>query len=216
MHRQPSLFGVEANDPAPGDLAGLLAGPGTLGRMGGTARVSVVVDAAWRVHVLVAELVRRGLTASWQPAGEGRYLVRTAYSIRLAGLARAWSGDGTGKRPPVPLHLAGHALRLWVAAAGSASPGPTASPARSSPPGGGSAAPDGYELRLGPDDQMCWSAVGAALHAAGLSAALLSPVGGPPAYRITGRRRLERLAELVGPPPDTVPPGAWPAVPGRR
>ena len=204
MHRQPSLFGVEANDPTPGDLAGLLAGPGTLGRMGGTARISVVVDGAWRVHVLVAALVRRGLTASWQPAEQGRFLVRSAYSTRLAVLARAWSGDGPGKRPPVPLHLGGHALRLWVAAAGSASPGAP-----------GEAEPAGYELRLGPDGEACWSAVGAALRAAGLSAALVSPLGATPAYRITGRRRLERLAELVGPPADTVPAGVWPMVPGR-
>ncbi|MGH3681573.1 MAG: hypothetical protein ACRDT2_15180, partial [Natronosporangium sp.] len=68
MHpRQPSLFAADACDPVPEDLAGLLAGPGELGRMGGTARVDVPVDAGWRVHVLVAELARRGLPASWQP-----------------------------------------------------------------------------------------------------------------------------------------------------
>ena len=63
--RQLSLFGAEAADPSLADLAGLLAGPGEVGRMGGTARVSVVVDAAWRVHVLVAELVARG----WRSRG---------------------------------------------------------------------------------------------------------------------------------------------------
>ena len=57
--RQPSLFSTEAADPALADLAGLLAGPGEVGRMGGTARISDVVDAAWRVHVLVAELAGR-------------------------------------------------------------------------------------------------------------------------------------------------------------
>jgi hypothetical protein len=64
--RQLSIFGAETTEPSPADLAGLLAGPGQIGRMGGTARVSVPVDAAWRVHVLVAELVRRGLVVSWQ------------------------------------------------------------------------------------------------------------------------------------------------------
>ena len=67
LGRQLPFFGAETTEPSPADLAGLLAGPGVLGRMGGTARVSVQVDAAWRVHVLVAELVARGLTAHWRP-----------------------------------------------------------------------------------------------------------------------------------------------------
>jgi hypothetical protein len=65
--RQLPIFGAETTEPSPLDLAGLLAGPGRLGRMGGTARVSVRVDAAWRVHVLVAELVARGLVVTWRP-----------------------------------------------------------------------------------------------------------------------------------------------------
>ena len=65
--RQLSIFGVEAADPSLADLAGLLTGPGRLGRMGGTARVAVRVDAAWRVHVLVEELVSRGLVVTWAP-----------------------------------------------------------------------------------------------------------------------------------------------------
>jgi hypothetical protein len=63
--RQLSIFGAETTEPSPADLAGLLAGPGRLGRMGGTARVSVTVDAAWRVHALVTELVSRGLVVNW-------------------------------------------------------------------------------------------------------------------------------------------------------
>ncbi|BEL10296.1 hypothetical protein Q0Z83_084870 [Actinoplanes sichuanensis] len=70
--RQLSMFGAETTEPSPADLAGLLAGPGHLGRMGGTARVSVRVDAAWRVHVLVSELVARGLAATWEPIEEVR------------------------------------------------------------------------------------------------------------------------------------------------
>lgn len=186
--RQPSLFGVAATDPAPEDLAGLLAGPGELGRMGGTARVGVVVDAAWRVHALVADLARRELPASWQPTGEpprDGFQVRTAYSTRLVALAQAWR-DG----PPPGLHLGGQALRLWVAAAGSPST-------------------DGFLLGLG-RAEASWPAVGAALRAAGLAAALVVAADAPPAYRVTGRRRLARLAELVGDPPPTAPAGAWP------
>jgi hypothetical protein len=177
--RQPSLFGVEATDPAPEDLAGLLAGPGELGRMGGTARVCVTVDAAWRVHALMDEFARRDLPAGW----EDGFVVRTAYTARLVPLAETWR-DG----PPAGLHLGGQALRLWVAASGAPSP-------------------DGYLLRLG-GTELAWQAIGAALAAAGLSAALV--LRGDPAYRVTGRRRLARLAELVGEPPPAAPPTVWP------
>ncbi|WP_438870745.1 hypothetical protein [Paractinoplanes ovalisporus] len=74
--RQLPFFGAETIEPSPADLAGLLAGPGVLGRMGGTARVSVPVDAAWRVHVLVGELVIRGLVVSWRPTDQEPSLVR--------------------------------------------------------------------------------------------------------------------------------------------
>jgi len=225
LTRQLSLFGVEANDPTPADLAGLLAGPGELSRLGGTARVAVRVDAAWRVHAISAELATRGLAATWQAAGAPAqaaagaaagggggsgeeappptwFVVRTAYTARLAPLAAAWwEADRGVKRPPAGLHLTGPALRLWVAAAGEPSP-------------------DGYLLRLGVDDAAGWAAVGAALHAIGLAAALLTPTGATPAgapgqagpaYRITGKRRLARLAELVGDPPPAAPARAWPA-----
>jgi hypothetical protein len=183
---QPSLFGVDATDPTPEDLAGLLAGPGELGRLGGTVRISVPVRAAWRVHALIAELSVRKLPASWEPA-EQFFLVRTAYTTRLLGLAAAWLVG-----PPAGLHLNGQALRLWVAAAGTPSP-------------------DGFLLRLAPDESR-WPAIGAALAAAGLAAAL---VVSEPGYRVTGRKRLARLAELVGDPPASAPPDAWPHITGR-
>jgi hypothetical protein len=183
---QPSLFGVQATDPTAEDLAGLLAGPGQLGRMGGTVRVSVPVDAAWRVHALIAELTARELPAGWEPDGQ-RFVVRTAYTTRLLGLAAAWRAG-----PPAGLHLHGQALRLWVAAAGTPSP-------------------DGFLLRLAPDEAS-WPTIGAALSAAGLAAALVVPER---AYRITGRKRLVRLAELVGDPPATAPPDGWPHITGR-
>lgn len=202
VHRQPSLFGVEANDPSTQDLAGLLAGPGELARMGGTVRVSVAVPDAWRVHALVAELASRDLPASWEPAGEaGGFVVRTAYTVQLLALARVWSGpdgDGSGKRAPVPLHLSGQAIRLWVTAAGASSP-------------------DGYVLGLGTGDEPSWPVVGAALQALGLPAAMLAPGSADlaPAYRVTGRRRLTRLAELVGPAPAMASPDTWPTPPTR-
>jgi hypothetical protein len=110
---------------------------------------------------------------------------------------------GAVKRPPEGFMLDGRRLRLWVAAAGS---------------------PDGaqaFALRLGTSDgagapgwrgsDEVWEAVGAALAGVGLPAVLLGPRAGGPLLRIVGRRRLVRLAELVGEPPGQAPPGAWPA-----
>jgi hypothetical protein len=283
--RQLSIFGAETTEPSPADLAGLLAGPGRLGRIGGTARVSVRVDAAWRVHVLVAELLSRGLVVTWQPledvrddappveseassppetqvkddvpvrrppasptfdpdadatpdpppdvdfapstpeaepggdrapgaeptagaepapetdpadtAGpdsheadtpepppKPRFEVRTAYSSRLNGLARAWPGAAA------QLFLSGPRLRLWVAAAGEPVAG-------------------GYALGLEPgkDSPDELLAIDAALVRAGL-AGQVSDDGRH--YVITGRRRLKRLAELVGERPTAAPDHLWP------
>jgi len=249
--RQLSIFGAETTEPSPADLAGLLAGPGRLGRMGGTARVSVDVDAAWRVHVLVSELVARGLVVSWLPihqeeqdpeehdseehdpdlretgvpesddepgghteadspdgpeaAGspgsrdsadgpdEGSetplgspgpvvtgFEVRTAYSSRLNVLARGWPP------PSGKLFLSGPRLRLWVAAAGEPRPG-------------------GYALGLDPVDNP--EIADAALVRAGL-AGTVSDQG--LCYLISGKKRLRRLAELVGERPVAAPEQLWP------
>ncbi|MFE9190614.1 hypothetical protein ACFYL6_13485 [Micromonospora sp. NPDC007208] len=189
--RQLVFFGADAAEPTVADLAGLLAGPGEVVRMGGTARLSVQVDAAWRVHVLVAELASRGLAATWEPTEGERHAVRTSYTRVLKPLAAAWL-HGTTKRPPAAFHLTGRRLRLWLAAAGTPEP------------------PDCFLFRLGADDQECWESIGVALGAAGLAGTLLGPGEGGPAYRITGRRRLARLAELVGGPPRAAPAHAWP------
>jgi hypothetical protein len=118
--RQLSLFGVEAHPPAPLDLEGLLAGAGEVGRMGGTGRVSIVVDDAWRCAVLRAELEGRGLVVSAEPTGEAdRWRLRTAYSAALAPLAARWLDTDGVKVSPPGLALDGRRLRLWVAAAGS-------------------------------------------------------------------------------------------------
>jgi hypothetical protein len=183
------LFGVEAAAPAPGDLAGLLAGTGQVVRMGGTARVSVVVDELWRAKVLVRELKVRGLAATCVGTADERFGVRTAYSSMLAPLAGAWL-RGAMKAPPRDFELDGRRLRLWVIAAGQLDP-------------------LGFTLRLG-DEESAWGPVGAAMAALGLVATLLGPRAGGPAYRISGQRRLARLAELVGDAPEDVPTESWP------
>jgi len=215
--RQLSMFAAETTEPSPADLAGLLAGPGRLGRMGGTARVSVTVDDAWRVHVLVAELVSRGLVVSWLPTDQDhedvrddappigsevieasqntpdessepeprperriQFEVRTAYSSRLNGLARAWPTAAA------QLFLSGPPLRLWVAAAGEPLAG-------------------GYALGLDPAKDRL--SIDAALVRAGL-AGRVSDDGRH--YVIMGKRRLARLAELVGERPAAAPEHLWP------
>lgn len=202
LGRQLSLFGVEARPASPLDLEGLLAGAGQVVRMGGTARVSIVVADAWRARALLRETATRGLAATCEKATvEGHIGVRTAYSSVLAPLARSWL-RGAVKHPPPGFALDGRRLRLWAIAAG---------------------APDGahaFTFQLGAtdgagapsfaaaDDQL-WGIVGAALAAAGLPAVLLGPRAGGPAYRIVGRRRLARLAELVGDHPPEARPDQW-------
>jgi hypothetical protein len=217
--RQLSVFGVEARPPTPMDLEGLLAGAGQVTRMGGTARVSIVVEAAWRAVALRAECALRGLVSTCEPAtieghvaaetpepaealfgrAPGGIAFRTAYSTALAPLGVRWL-RGAVKHPPDRFALDGRRLRLWAVAAGS---------------------PDGvnaFLLRLGTrapghgetETEPVWDAVGAALAGAGLPAVLLGPRAEGPAYRIVGRRRIARLAELIGEPPRQAPPGEWP------
>jgi hypothetical protein len=218
LPRQLSLFGVEARPPSPLDLEGLLAGAGQVTRMGGTARVSIVVDSAWRAAALQAECALRGLVATSEPSNvEGYVAFRTAYSTALAPLCARWL-RGAMKHPPDRFALDGRRLRLWVIAAGS---------------------PDGaqaFTLRFGTTESLAVreaaareaapdfarapahegahreedGPVGAALAAAGLPAVLVGPRAGGPAYRIVGRRRLARLAEMIGEPPPHAPPGEWP------
>ena len=113
---QLSLFGVEARPPAATDLEGLLAGPGQVVRLGGTARVSVVVDAPWRVRALLAECAARGLDAVSQPtAVDGHFGVRTSFSAQLAPLGTRWL-RGAVKRAPGDFWLDGRRLRMWFIA----------------------------------------------------------------------------------------------------
>ncbi|MBQ1049608.1 hypothetical protein KBX50_14185 [Micromonospora sp. C51] len=190
VDRQLVFFGAETGEPSVADLAGLLAGPGEVHRMGGTARLSVVVEAAWRVHVLIAELAQRGVRSSWAPTEDQRYAVRTAYTRTIVPLAAAWL-RGPTQHPPPGFQLDGRRLRLWLAAAGVADP------------------PD-FLLHLGGSDPARWAAVGAALATAGLTGELVEVAPGGPAYRIAGRRGTQRLAELVGERPPASPPLAWP------
>ena len=171
MPSQLSLFGAEAADPSLADLAGLLAGPGQLGRMGGTARVSVRVDAAWRVHVLVAELVVAGSRGELG-ADRRRPDVTPSRSHRTptspsadAGDGLRWSPDGGPERRPTrgadgvlqPL------VRVWRRAWLDAGP-PGAAPRGSSSPGRGCGSGSPPRARRGPGLRARLVADGGARH----------------------------------------------------
>ncbi|MCW2568989.1 MAG: hypothetical protein JWN54_3086 [Mycobacterium sp.] len=193
---QLSFFSAGEQAPDVADVEGLLAGPGQLVTVGAEARVSVVAGAEWRVAALLAAFAERGLGGSRATSVEGHEAVRTDFCAQLLPLARAWA-RGAVKAPPPGFALDGPRLRLWVVA-------------------GGRTDDHGYVLPLGEADLPSWEAVGGALAAAGLAATLLGPRGGGPAYRVTGRRRLLRLAELVGDPPMGVRPGDWPGADSDR
>jgi len=187
---QLSFFGADTAEPDVADLAGLLAGPGQAVTRGEAARVSVVVSDDWRVRALTARFAALGLEAEQAETHGGAVVVRSAFSPVLLPLVRSWHRGGV-KSAPDSLRLTAEALRWWCVAAGR-----------------GSAV--GYLLRLGANDERVWEPSGAALAAAGVSGVVLSPRAGGPAYRVSGRRRLARLGELVGQRPDGAPAFDWP------
>jgi hypothetical protein len=189
---QLSLFGAASREPALADLEGLLAGNGQVVRRGSSARLSVVVEAQWRVAVLVAEMAASfAMTADVTPAEAGT-AVGTPWSSELLPIADSWT-RGAVKCPPHGWVLDGSRLRWWCLAAGRFTAGM-------------------YTLALGASDEHSWLSVGSALAVAGVPGALVGPRADGPAYRIVGRRRLVRLLELIGDRPAGVPDEAWPAL----
>jgi hypothetical protein len=187
--RQLSLFTAGAQPPTVADLEGLLVGTGQIVRIGGTARLSVVLRDVWRAEAVLVAYADRGLHGERADTLDG-VSVRTPFSRHLLPVAERWVRGAT-KTMPTRWPLDGPRLRLWVVAAGGADT-------------------VGYLLRLSSSDTAIWDPAGAALAAAGLAATFLGPRGGGPAYRIVGRRRLARLREYVGdPPPGAVGPD-WP------
>ncbi|MGH3821606.1 MAG: hypothetical protein ACRDRA_01985 [Pseudonocardiaceae bacterium] len=191
--QQVSLFSAQASAAGLDDLAGLLCAQGQVHGFGrGTAaRVSIVVAEPWRALEIVRVCAERGLSAEWGSTQEDRYGVRTALVVGLLPLASAWT-RGAVKAVPNGWQPSGAALRLWVLAAG---------------------VPDdrGYLLRLDPRAPDTHPPLAAALATAGLAARLLDSRTTGPRLRVSGRRRMSRLAELVGEAPQGAPAGHWPA-----
>jgi len=189
---QLSLFAAGMSDPSYEDLEGLLAGPGSIERRGDAARVSVLVPDEWRAEALLRGLSVLGAGGEVVQDPDG-LLVRTSYLERLYPLAQRWHST-LGKQAPAGLRVDGARLWWWCLAAGGVDA-------------------TGYRLGLGrADGDAVWSAAGAALATAGVTAAFVGPRADGPAYRVVGAKRLVRLAELVGAAPQGVPSGAWPSV----
>ena len=179
---QLSFFSAESVPPAVSDLTGVLAAAGQIVMVGGGARLSVVVDRVWRAQALGQMIHEAGLTAEITVTDENTPLVRTAVETGLRPIAVEWT-RGAVKTVP-PLWLPGpRELRAWILAAGV----PEA---------------DRYLLGLDPHAPDTHSPLASALMRVGIAPTLIGTRGTRPALRISGRRRLSRLVENVGEPPE--------------
>jgi hypothetical protein len=190
---QLSFFSAESVPPAVTDLTGVLAAAGQVVTVGGGARLSVVVDAAWRAAALAEMISVSGLEAQITRTDEDTPLVRTAVDARLLGIAGDWT-RGAVKTVPPQWMPGPRELRAWALAAGT----------RDS---------DRYLLGLDPHAPDTHSPLASALMRVGIAPTLIGTRGAHPALRISGRRRLSRLIENVGEPPDDPEAlAAWPQI----
>lgn len=190
---QLSFFSAESVPPAVADLAGVLAAGGQVVLVDGGARLSVVVDAVWRAAALADMMAAAGLEAQVARTEEETPLVRTAVDVRLVGIASAWT-RGAVKTVPAGWLPGPRELRAWTLA-------------------GGAPEADRYLLGLDPHAPDTHSPLASALMRIGIAPTLIGTRGARPALRISGRRRLSRLVETVGDPPDGAEAAAaWPRV----
>lgn len=208
---QLSFFSADSVPPAVSDLTGLLAAQGQVvvfaampsrpeavpafpdvaGPQG--ARLSVVVDRLWRAAGLAEMIGECGLDPETLRTDEGSPLVRTGVETALLDVAALWTRGAVKTVPPqwVP---GSRELRAWALAAGCR---------------------DGeqYLLGLDPHAPDTHSPLASALMRAGIAPTLIGTRGTHPALRISGRRRLSRLVENIGEPPDDPEAMAsWPHV----
>jgi hypothetical protein len=190
---QLSFFSAESVPPAVADLAGVLAAAGQIVQSGGGARLSVVVDELWRASALADMIEEAGLVPEITRTDEDNPLVRTVVDPRLCGIAAEWT-RGAVKTVP-PLWLPGpRELRAWTLAAGAQEA-------------------DHYLLGLDRHAPDTHSPLASALMRIGIAPTLIGTRGARPALRISGRRRLSRLVENVGEPPDAAEAlSQWPRI----
>jgi hypothetical protein len=179
---QLSFFSAESVPPAVTDLTGMLAAAGQVVLVGAGARLSVVVDRPWRATALAEMIAEAGLQPEIGRTDEDTPLIRTTADPRLVAIAGQWTRGAVKTVPPqwVP---GPRELRAWTLAAGA----PEA---------------DRYLLGLDPHAPDTHSPLASALMRVGIAPTLIGTRGSHPALRISGRRRLSRLVENVGEPPD--------------
>lgn len=192
---QISLFSAETAAADLADLAGLLCGPGQIVRFGtgDTARLSIVLADPDRAAALIAAAQAAGVELAAVTTEAGGTALRTAFRRDLVGLAQEWTRGAT-KAVPSGMQLDGAVLRVWALAAGR---------------------PDdrgGYLLALDTHAPQTHLPLVAGLTKLGLPPAR---VGRGTGLRISGTRRMQRLVELVGPPPPQLPVDQWPRCWGR-
>lgn len=190
---QLSFFAADSVPPAVEDLCGLLAASGQIVVVGTGARLSVVVSELWRAAALADMMHEAGLVPEIARTDEDTPLVRTGVDPRLLAIADEWT-RGAVKTVPMRWLPGPRELRAWTLAAGS----PEA---------------DRYLLGLDPHAPDTHSPLASALMRIGIAPTLIGTRGARPALRISGRRRLSRLVENVGDPPDGAEALAqWPRV----
>lgn len=180
---QFSLFGAAVAEPTLADLDGVLLAGGWWVRVGGAARLSVVVEDRWRAEALAEEFLLRGVEAEPDDGvvdAEAGFGVRTGFHASLNPHALRWS-RGANVEPPADFQLSPGGLRLWAVSAGRRDD-------------------VGYLLATALPDDRVHTAAGSQLSRLGLAAVSLTGRGGP-GWRITSAKRIRRLAELLGPAP---------------
>jgi hypothetical protein len=190
---QLSFFSAESVPPAVTDLTGVLAASGQVVLVGAGARLSVVVDRLWRADALAEMIAEAGLEPEIGRTDEDTPLVRTSVDPRLLVIAGDWT-RGAVKTVPSRWLPGPRELRAWTLAAGT----PEA---------------DRYLLGLDPHAPDTHSPLASAMMRVGIAPTLIGTRGSRPALRISGRRRLSRLVENVGEPPDDAEAlSQWPRV----
>ncbi|TSE00577.1 hypothetical protein FOS14_05900 [Skermania sp. ID1734] len=195
---QLSFFSAEVTQPTVSDLSGLLAGVGQAVISGTAARISVVVDAAWRARAIAADIAQCGIEPEILYSEEGHPLVRTAPVAELVALATQWT-RGAVKAVPADWTPGPRALRIWALACGFGE-GVNAE-----------GQPDRFVLRLDPHAPDTHGRLAQALLRIGIAPMLVGTRGTHPSLRIGGHRRMTRLAETIGDAPADVDIAAgWP------
>ena len=196
---QLSLFSAESVPPAVTDLSGLLAATGQVVSTPERARISVVVASDWHARGVAAFIAECGLRAEIVRSQEGHPLVRTESVPELAPLAAQWTKRAV-KAVPVGWVPGGRELRVWALAAGYSENGG-----------------ERFVLGLDPHAPDTHAPLAQSLMRSGIAPTLIGTRGPNPGLRITGHRRLTRLAESIGAAPSGVLPGfGWPSAHGAR